>query len=70
MRGCPLGEGTPVHLPAELSVDAGALLSCCVTTGTAAVFAVARPEPGTSIAVIGCGGVGLAAVQAATSDVV
>ncbi|WP_125806894.1 zinc-binding dehydrogenase [Actinoplanes sp. ATCC 53533] len=54
-----------IPLPAELSFDAGALLSCCVTTGTAAVFNIARPQPGTSIAVIGCGGVGLAAVQAA-----
>jgi S-(hydroxymethyl)glutathione dehydrogenase/alcohol dehydrogenase len=54
-----------VPMPAGLSFDAAALLSCCLTTGLAAVFNVARPDPGARIAVFGCGGVGLGAVQAA-----
>ncbi|MDG4834873.1 zinc-binding dehydrogenase [Solwaraspora sp. WMMD1047] len=52
-------------MPDALSFDAAALLSCCLTTGLAAVFNVARPAPGSRIAIIGCGGVGLGAVQAA-----
>lgn len=56
---------TLIPLPDELSFDAGTLLSCCLTTGAATVFNLARPEPGTSIAVFGCGAVGLGAIQAA-----
>lgn len=47
------------------SFDAGALLSCCLTTGLAAVFNIAQPAPGSRVAVFGCGGVGPGAVQAA-----
>ncbi len=60
-----VSTGTLIALPDELDFEAGALLSCCLTTGVAAVFNVARPQPGSAVAVIGCGGVGLAAVQAA-----
>lgn len=58
-------ENALTALPPELSFDDGALLSCCLTTGLAAVFNVARPVPGDRVAVFGCGGVGLGAVQAA-----
>ncbi|MDG4773538.1 zinc-binding dehydrogenase [Solwaraspora sp. WMMD792] len=58
-------EAALVAMPAGLSFDAAALLGCCLTTGLAAVFNVARPAPGSTVAVFGCGGVGLAAVQAA-----
>src|SRR5262249_40728590 len=54
-----------VPMPAGLSFDAAALLSCCLTTGLAAVFNVARPDPRARIAVFGCGGVGLRALPAA-----
>jgi S-(hydroxymethyl)glutathione dehydrogenase/alcohol dehydrogenase len=54
-----------IPLPETLSFDAGALLSCCLTTGLAAVFNIAQPAPGSRVAVFGCGGVGLGAVQAA-----
>ncbi|MEV8476224.1 zinc-binding dehydrogenase [Streptomyces sp. NPDC051173] len=54
-----------IPLPDDVSFGAGALLSCCITTGLAAVFNVSRPEPGSRVAVIGTGGVGLSAVQAA-----
>jgi len=49
----------------DLSFEAAALLSCCLTTGLATVFNVARPAPGSGVAVFGCGGVGLGAIQAA-----
>lgn len=54
-----------IPLPDGLSFEAGALLSCCLTTGLATVFNVARPRPGDRIAIFGCGGVGLGAIQAA-----
>jgi len=54
-----------VPIPDALSFEAGALLSCCLTTGLAAMFNVARPTAGGRVAVFGCGGVGLGAVQAA-----
>jgi S-(hydroxymethyl)glutathione dehydrogenase / alcohol dehydrogenase len=41
------------------------LIGCGVITGAGAVFNRARITPGSSVAVIGCGGVGLAALQAA-----
>lgn len=54
-----------IPLPSAVSSDVGALLGCCLTTGLAAVFNVAQLRPGDSVAVFGCGGVGLGAVQAA-----
>jgi S-(hydroxymethyl)glutathione dehydrogenase/alcohol dehydrogenase len=43
--------------------DRAALIGCGVTTGLGAVFRTARVEPGSSMAVIGCGGIGLSAIQ-------
>ncbi|MFC0532062.1 zinc-binding dehydrogenase [Phytohabitans kaempferiae] len=54
-----------VPIPDALPFEAAALLSCCLTTGLAAVFNIARPTPGGRVAVFGCGGVGLGAIQAA-----
>jgi S-(hydroxymethyl)glutathione dehydrogenase/alcohol dehydrogenase len=42
-----------------------ALIGCGVTTGLGAVFRTAKVEPGTTVAVIGCGGIGLSAIQGA-----
>lgn len=42
-------------------------LGCSMLTGAGAVFAELRPQPGESVAVFGCGAVGLAAVMAARS---
>ena len=42
-----------------------ALLGCGVITGLGAVLNTARVEPGSTVAVIGCGGVGLNSVQGA-----
>lgn len=54
-----------IPVPDQLPFEAAALLSCCLTTGLATVFNIARPTPGTTAAVFGCGGVGLGAIQAA-----
>lgn len=54
-----------IPIPEQISFEAGALLGCCLTTGAATVFNTANTRPGQSVLVIGCGGVGLGAVQAA-----
>lgn len=58
-------EHTIVKMPEEMPYDRAALIGCGVTTGLGAVFRTARVEPGSTVAVIGMGGVGLAAVQGA-----
>jgi S-(hydroxymethyl)glutathione dehydrogenase/alcohol dehydrogenase len=42
-----------------------ALIGCGVTTGVGAVIHTAAVEPGSSVAIIGCGGVGLSAINGA-----
>jgi S-(hydroxymethyl)glutathione dehydrogenase / alcohol dehydrogenase len=53
----------PVHT--DLSDEQLALLGCGVTTGVGAALNTARVEPGSSVAVIGCGGVGQSVIQGA-----
>jgi Zn-dependent alcohol dehydrogenase len=48
-----------------MPLDRAALLGCGVITGVGAVFNTARLQPGSYVAVIGTGGVGLNTVQAA-----
>jgi S-(hydroxymethyl)glutathione dehydrogenase/alcohol dehydrogenase len=54
-----------VPVDAALPLDHAALLGCGVTTGVGAVLRTAAVRPGDSVLVIGCGGVGLAAIQGA-----
>jgi S-(hydroxymethyl)glutathione dehydrogenase / alcohol dehydrogenase len=54
-----------VKIDAEFPFDIAALVGCGVVTGVGAVCNSAHVEPGASVAVIGCGGVGLAAIQGA-----
>ncbi len=54
-----------VRVRPEMPLAAAALIGCAVTTGVGAVFRTARVEPGSTVAVIGCGGVGLAAINGA-----
>lgn len=56
-----------VPLPDGLSFGAGALLACGAVTGFGAVANTAGVESGSSVVVIGTGGVGLHAVQAAVA---
>ena len=48
-----------------MPLDKAALVGCAVMTGVGAVINTARIEPGASVLVIGCGGVGLNVVQGA-----
>lgn len=58
-------EQNLVALPEGVPFDAGALLGCGVATGAGAAINAARVRPGDTVAVIGCGGVGLNVVQGA-----
>ncbi|RFS87595.1 alcohol dehydrogenase [Actinomadura spongiicola] len=54
-----------VAIPPEMPLPTASILGCAVTTGIGAVVRRARVEPGSSVVVIGAGGVGLAAIQGA-----
>ncbi|GAA4345331.1 alcohol dehydrogenase catalytic domain-containing protein [Microbacterium rhizosphaerae] len=54
-----------VVLPHEIPSDVGALLGCAVLTGGGAVINAARARAGQSVAIVGLGGVGLAAALVA-----
>ncbi|GAA3742289.1 S-(hydroxymethyl)glutathione dehydrogenase/alcohol dehydrogenase [Spinactinospora alkalitolerans] len=58
-------ERTVVRLPDEMPLDRAALLGCAVITGLGAVRRAAKVQAGETVAVIGCGGVGLNVVQGA-----
>ncbi len=58
-------EHAVVKVDDDVPLDRLALIGCGVTTGMGAVFNTARVEPGSTVAVIGCGGVGLNCVQGA-----
>lgn len=49
----------------DMPLDRAALIGCGVTTGVGAVIHTAKVEPGSSVAIIGCGGVGLSAINGA-----
>jgi len=54
-----------VPIPEKMPLDRASLLACCVITGIGAVVNTAKVEPGSSVAVIGTGGVGLNTIQGA-----
>lgn len=55
-----------IVIPDSVPLDSASLLGCGVITGTGSVFNTTEVRPGQSVAVIGCGGVGLNAIQAAS----
>ncbi len=54
-----------IKIDAKIPLECAALVGCGVTTGVGAVFNTAKVAPGSSVAVFGCGGVGLSAIQGA-----
>ena len=60
-----VAAGCAVKLPDDVPFEVGALIGCGVTTGVGAAIHTAEVEPGSSVVVIGCGGVGIAAIQGA-----
>jgi len=58
-------ERAVVKIADDIPFDRAALIGCAVLTGTGAVFRTAKVPPGSTVAVIGAGGIGLAAIQGA-----
>lgn len=54
-----------VRIADDVPYEIAALVGCGVMTGVGAVINTAQVRPGDTVAVIGCGGVGLAAIQGA-----
>lgn len=55
-----------IPIPRDVGFEAACLTGCGVLTGLSAVFNRAKVEPGASVVVIGCGGVGLNVIQGAS----
>ncbi|MCX7961405.1 MAG: Zn-dependent alcohol dehydrogenase [Burkholderiales bacterium] len=60
-----LSADNVVKIDPNVPLDRAALVGCAVTTGVGAVFNTARVAPGSTVAVFGCGGVGLNVIQGA-----
>ena len=58
-------EASVVAVETDLADEELALMGCGVTTGLGAALNTARVAPGSSVAVIGCGGVGQSVIQGA-----
>jgi len=58
-------EHALVKVRKDMPLDRAALIGCGVTTGVGAVIHTAKVAPGETVAVIGCGGVGLSAINGA-----
>jgi S-(hydroxymethyl)glutathione dehydrogenase/alcohol dehydrogenase len=60
-----ISENRMTPIPSDANMRAAALLGCAVTTGVGVIVNEANVRPGQSVAIFGCGGVGLNAVQGA-----
>jgi S-(hydroxymethyl)glutathione dehydrogenase / alcohol dehydrogenase len=58
-------EGSVVKIPKDADLELAALIGCALSTGVGAVFRTAKVTPGSTVAVVGCGGVGLCVMQGA-----
>ncbi len=58
-------QSQAIPIPNELALLPASLLACGVITGAGAVRNTAQVSPGQTVAIIGCGGVGLNSVQGA-----
>jgi len=56
-------ENALVKIREDMPFEQAALIGCGVTTGVGAALNTARVEPGSTAVVVGCGGVGLSALQ-------
>ncbi|OWT66343.1 Zn-dependent alcohol dehydrogenase [Candidimonas nitroreducens] len=58
-------EHTLVAIRRDMPLDRAALIGCAVITGFGAIIHTGKVQPGETVAVIGCGGIGLAAINGA-----
>ncbi|MCP5503906.1 MAG: zinc-binding dehydrogenase [Chlamydiales bacterium] len=61
-----ISENRLTVIPEDFSLKKAALLGCAAPTGLGTIFNTAKPTPGESLAVFGCGGIGLCAIQGAS----
>lgn len=61
-----LHKSSIIKIDKTVSLECAALVGCAVSTGVGAVLNTAKVEPGSSVVVIGAGGVGLNAIQGAS----
>ncbi len=62
---CVVPEACVVSIDKSYDFKAAALVGCGVTTGVGAAIKTAEVKPGSTVAVFGCGGVGLNVIQGA-----
>ena len=62
---CVVPESGAVPIPFEMPFDRACLIGCGVMTGVGGAWYMAEVRPGEHVAVVGCGAVGLNAVQGA-----
>ena len=66
-RHAIISENRLTPVVSGIPLPAAALVGCAIPTEAGVVFNTARARPGDSVAVFGCGGVGLCAVAAAAA---
>ncbi|UMB69259.1 alcohol dehydrogenase catalytic domain-containing protein [Mycobacterium paraterrae] len=62
-----VNRASVVPVPDDVPPPVAALLGCAMLTGGGAVLNVGKPQPGQTVAVVGLGGVGMAAMMTALS---
>ena len=65
---CVVPESGAIRVPEAIPFDRACLIGCGVMTGVGAVSRIARVDAGATVAVIGCGAVGLNALQGAALE--
>jgi len=60
-----VAAGQAIPIPPDLPAEQMCLIGCGVMTGVGAALHAAKVEPGSSVAVFGCGGVGTSVIQGA-----
>jgi S-(hydroxymethyl)glutathione dehydrogenase/alcohol dehydrogenase len=58
-------EAGAIKIDSDVPFDIASLIGCGVMTGAGAVINAAEVKPGSTVLVIGCGGVGISAIQGA-----
>ena len=58
-------EHACTRIDPDMPLDRAAVIGCAVTTGAGTIFNACKLTPGETVAVVGCGGVGLATINAA-----
>lgn len=64
-EACVVPAASLTRIPVDVPFDAACLLGCCALSGASAVLSRAQVKAGSRIVVFGCGGLGLAGINAA-----